>query len=139
MKKLFLYLLIINFLFLPSFANKTKAVLYMSSYNPEVKDITKPYLEKERYFKKGQKIYFLINNPAGFKSKYIKYQIIKQDDNAHVGGFTRIKNTTVQTENKNSYSDYFVIWQKGKYFLQIFDITDLNHWVTIEGFIVADN
>ena len=42
----------------------------------------------------NKRIYFLIYTPEGFKSDYIKYQIVKQDDNAHVGGYSRVRNIT---------------------------------------------
>ena len=89
-------------------------------------------------FRVNDKIYFEIINPKGFKSDYIKYQIIKQDDNAHFGGYTRIMNRTVKVKSKNSYCDYFVLSQKGKYFIQVFDIENLHQWLAIGSFLVIE-
>lgn len=89
-------------------------------------------------FKTGEKIYFQIIVPKGFKSDFIKYQIVKQDDNAHTGGYTRIKNITVKVKSKYDYTDYFVISQKGKYFIQVFDIENLHQWLAIGSFLVVE-
>ena len=129
------------FLFLPSYAFKKKKLptsLILTSFDPLVKDGFDVKIQEDRYFKKGEKIYFLIQNPNGFASDYIKYQIIKQDDNAHIGGYSRFLNKTAKLKNKNYFSDYFVLYQKGKYYLQVFDITDTNHWLNLEGFMVID-
>ena len=134
----------IVFLFLVSFSSvcdarifqkKQKPTLILSPYDPrEVKYEAMP--QEASMFKTGERIYFFIYVPEGFKSQYIKYQIVKQDDNAYVGGFTRERNVTVKVKDKNSYVDYFVINQKGKYFIQIFDITDVHHWLAIGAFRV---
>ena len=89
-------------------------------------------------FKTNERIYFQINVPKGFKSQYIKYQIVKQDDNAHMGGYTRIRNITVKVNSKHSYSDYFVLSQKGKYYIQVFDIENLQQWLAIGSFLVIE-
>jgi hypothetical protein len=49
----------------------------------------------------------VVYNPQGFKSDYIKYQVFKQDDKAHIGGYSRIRNITKKLNNKNYYIDYF--------------------------------
>ena len=72
------------------------------------------------------------------RSDYIKYQIVKQDDNAHVAGYTRIRNITCRVKNKNYYSDYFILFEEGKYFLQVFDIQNLHQWLVIGGFRVVE-
>ena len=90
------------------------------------------------FFKVNSRIYFSVSNPAGFKSDYIKYQVVKQEDNAHVGGYTRVRNVTCRVRNKNNYTDYFVLSEKGKYFIQVFDITNLQQWIVIGGFQVID-
>lgn len=90
-------------------------------------------------FKINERIYFYVYTPDGFKSDYIKYQIVKQDDNAHVQGFTRIRNITKRVKNKNKFVDYVVLSQKGKYFIQVFDIENLHQWIAIAGFLVVDD
>ncbi len=94
-------------------------------------------VQAKNVFPVNSRIYFAISNPKGFKSDYIKYQIVKQDDKAHIGGLTRIRNVTCRLKNKNSYFDYFLLGEAGVYYIQIFDITNLQQWVAIERFKVV--
>ena len=143
MKKITVFLFLI-FIFLSfssdafSFKRKEKASLYLTATDPRVQTYTSDRNEPINVFRKGDRIYFSVLNPKGFKSKYIKYQIIKQDDNAHIGGYSRVMNKTVMIQNKNYYIDYFTINSKGKYFIQIFDIENLHQWIVMGAFAVLD-
>lgn len=142
MKKIAAILLLI-LLFAPSYAffwnKKEKPSLFLSSKDPKATISYDEKINNEDVFNVGQKIYFLIYTPFGFKSDYIKYQIFKQDDNANVGGYSRIRNVTRKVDNKNFYIDYFVLSEKGKYGLQIFDIENLHHWIAFAHFLVIEN
>jgi len=137
-----LILLILAFLTNPSYAffwnKKEKPSLFLSPNDPRVDINFEKTLENHSVFKLKDRIYFLVYNPEGFKSDYIKYQIIKQDDKAHVGGYTRVRGITKRLNNKNYYIDYFVLSEAGKYGLQIFDITNLHQWVAFGHFRVID-
>ena len=141
MKKL-LAILFLILLCTPTYAfffkKKEKPTLFLSSIDPRVTISYDEKINNEDVFKIGDKIYFLIYNPEGFKSDYIKYQIFKQDDNAHVGGYSRIRNITRRVDNKNYYVDYFVLSEAGKYGLQIFDIENLHHWIAFAHFLVVE-
>lgn len=146
MKKLFskiFYLILAFFILNPAcFAwsfKKEKAVLIMSPTDPTISTNYDEQMYHYDVFKPNSKIYFYIYNPKGFKSNFIKYQIVKQDDKAHVGGYSRIRNITKRLKNKNEYSDYFTLSEKGKYYLQVFDITNLHQWVAITSFGVVDD
>lgn len=117
---------------------KEKPSLFLSSDNPKIKIISQEALSDESIFKKQSRIYFLVYVPEGFNSDYIKYQIIKQDDKAHVGGYSRIRNKVCKVKDKNYYTDYFVIQDAGKYVLQIFNIENQHHWITYGHFRVVD-
>ena len=141
MKKFLVITFIFITLFSPAFAlfgkNKDKPVLILSSYDPR----TTSYDEKiENYtvYKSGSRIYFMIYSKKGFKSQYLKYQIVKQDDNAHEGGYSRVRGQVVKINDPNQYIDYFVLNTPGKYFLQVFDITNLSQWLAIGAFRVVN-
>ncbi len=142
MKKLSSLLLVILLLFFAqsvfAWQKKQKPSLYITAQSPFEQKGYETQIQSDSVFKLNSRIYFLIYHPQGFKSDYLKYQIIKQDDNAFVGGYTRIRNKTVRIKNKNYYCDYFVLSEAGKYYLQIFDITDLNTELAIGGFRVLD-
>lgn len=140
MKKIFLTLFIALFFqahgFL--FKNKEKPVLILSSKNPTVIQSFDEEIEQHSVFQKNTRIYFLVHVPEGFKSNYIRYQIIKQNDNAHEGGYSRWRAKNVRIKDKYTYSDYFTLSQAGKYYLQIFDIENLHQWRAIGAFRVVD-
>lgn len=117
---------------------KEKPVLFLTNYDPRIIAGYDEKIEPQSVFGLNSRIYFTIYSKEGFKSDYLKYQIIKQDDKAHDGGFSRIRNRTVKITNKNSYTDYFVLSEKGKYFIQVFDITNLHQWLALQWFRVID-
>lgn len=140
MKKIIILFFITTLFFLNfAFAKKENPVLLLTSYDPDVSKIKTDEIKAQQYFLKNSKIYFLIYVPEGFKSDYIKYQIVKQDNNAHVGGFTRTRNVTLRVKNKNYLKDYFTLSEPGKYFIQIFDIQNLQHWLAISSFRVVND
>ncbi len=115
-----------------------KPVLFLTSYDPRIKSGYDDKIEPANVFRLGDRIYFSVYTKKGFKSDYIKYQIVRQDDNAHIGGYSRVMNKTVRVSNKNYYIDYFVINRTGKYFIQIFDIENLHQWIVMGAFAVLD-
>ena len=117
---------------------KPKPVLFLSPYDPQIELEKTGSIKSFDVFKPNQRIYFLVYTPDGFKSDYIRYQIVKQDDNAHVGGYSRIRNITVRLKDKNTYIDYFMLTGTGKYYLQIFDIQNLHQWLAIASFKVVN-
>ncbi len=120
------------------FKKKQKPYLVLSETDlKKVSDLSS-VIKKDSIFRTNSRIYFLVYCPYGFKSDYIKYQIVRQDDKAHVGGYTRIRNITRRVSDKYKYSDYFVLTQPGKYIIQIFDITNLHQWITYGVFLVVD-
>ena len=118
---------------------KEKPSLFLSANDPRISRNGETVLENSSVFYKNRKIYYLIYNPEGFKSDYIKIQIIKQDDKAHVGGYSRIRNINKRIKDKHYYIDYFVISESGKYIIQIFDIENIHHWITYGQFLVKDD
>ena len=120
------------------FHKKEKPQLFLSSYDPKETSYEQK-IENYSVFRVNSRIYFLIYSKEGFKSEYLKYQIVHQDDNAHEGGYNRIKNETVKTKDKHVYVDYFIITTPGKYFIQVFDITNLHQWLAIGAFRVVEN
>lgn len=121
------------------FKKTPKPALFLTSYNPSTELQYDKIIKSQEFFKTNSRIYFQIYNPKGFKADYIKYQIIKQDDNAHTGGYSRIRNITSRLKNKNYYSNYFTLSEAGKYYLQIFDIENLQQWVAIAHFTVEND
>ena len=143
MKKLLLILFLILFIFVPIanakwFKKDEKPQLYLTSYDPRISRGYDDKIEPINVFRVGDRIYFSVYTKKGFSSDYIKYQIVKQDDNAHIGGYSRVTNKIVKVSDKNSYIDYVVVNSAGKYFIQIFDIENLQQWIAMGAFAVLD-
>lgn len=119
------------------FKKKAKPVLFLSNSEQNLEKEILENVHGTDVFEVNERIYFLVYVPDGFKSDYIKYQIVKQDDKAHVAGYSRVRNKTCRLKNSKYYEDYFVLSEAGKYFIQIFDITNLNQWVAFGGFLVV--
>ena len=85
MKKVFLVvilsLLVSGICF--AWGKKQKPLLYLGNSLEEIEKSILNSSDKNNVFLTGNKIFFLVYTPFGFKSDYIKYQIVKQDDNAH--------------------------------------------------------
>lgn len=140
MKKLIiLFLISISFFFNLAQAKKEKPILIITSKKPELSKSVLGDVKSEFYLKRNSKIYFIVYTKEGFKSDYIKYQIVQQNNNAHVGGFTRVRNITARVKNKNYFQDYFQISMPGKYYLQVFDIENLQQWITMGEFRVIND
>ena len=94
------FLLILIFLAQASYAGifkkDPKPVLYLTPYDPRVQTSFDEKIEPINVFRVGDRIYFSVYTKKGFKSDFIKYQIVKQDDAAHIGGYSRVMNKTVR-------------------------------------------
>ena len=140
MRKIFLTLLILASFsaFGFGFKKKEEATIVLTSKNPaEISSIDEK-VTPQYVFRSNSKIYFMILNPNGFKSDYIKYQIVKQNPNVNVGGYNRVRNITARVRNKNYFSSYFTLADAGKYIIQVFDIENLQQWLANLAFQVID-
>lgn len=142
-KKIFIALFLAIALIKPASAwfwdKKGDVFLYLTPFNPQITINNGEKLTTYDIFKVNSRIYFLVYSEDGFKSDYIKYQIIKQDDKVENGGYSRIRNITKRVSNKNFYIDYFVLPEAGKYALQIFDIENVHHWLVFAHFLVVND
>lgn len=78
-------------------------------------------------FKKGNKVYYLIYNPKGFKTRLLKVQVFRKDDGEAAGeffGYEYLYNKTIELSDKKFHTDYFIINKKGFYIFQIFEYTN---------------
>lgn len=79
----------------------------------------------QNIFKKGEKIYYLAYNPKEFKTRLVKVQVFRKDDDAdEFFGYEYLYNKTVELKNKKFHTDFFVINKKGYYIFQIFEYTN---------------
>lgn len=92
----------------------------------------------KKKFKVGEKIYYAIVNPKGFKSHIIRVQVFKQDDKVNILGLSYHSTKDYRLENQQYFLDYMVIHTKGHYYMQVFEITNLEQPKAIGDFFVVD-
>ena len=77
----------------------------------------------EQRFEKGQRIYYAIVKPDGFKDDAIKIEIIKKNTKVSNFGYSIAYADNLPIDNtKNYYRDYFVMNSSGLYFMQVFEL-----------------
>ena len=95
-------------------------------------------LSDEMIFKPGQKVYYLFIAPKKMKNKYIRVQVFKMTDKAPWGGneVIRTKDYRLMKDEKYYHTDYFTLYDKGRYVMQIFSIDDFQHPLAVDFFYV---
>ena len=107
------------------------ALLYFSSqpiYKENVKNVGRTFLS-------GEKVYYFLYNPKGFKDDYIRVQIVKKSDKTRHWGYNIYWSKDFHIDSsKNDFSSYFVINEPGYYFMQIFSFDDFDRVVARNDF-----
>lgn len=95
-------------------------------------------LSDAKNFKSGQRVYYLFIAPKKMKNKYIRVQVFKMTDKAPWGGHevVRTKDFRLMKDEKYYHSDYFTLYEKGRYVLQVFSINDLQHPLSFNDFYI---
>ena len=95
-------------------------------------------LSDAKIFKPGQRIYYLFIAPKRMENKYIRVQVFKMTDKAPWGGneVVRTKDFRLMKDERYYHSDYFVLYEKGRYVMQVFSTEDLQHPLSIGDFYV---
>ncbi len=120
LKIIILLSLVCSFVLL-SGCDKTKPGILFSS-TPFSKELG---YTPQNTFKKGDKVYYIAYNPDDFKTKLIKVQVFRKNDDAdEFFGYEYLYNKTVELKDKKFHTDYFVINKKGFYIFQIFEYTN---------------
>lgn len=95
-------------------------------------------LSDAKNFNSGQKVYYLFIAPKRMENKYIRVQIFKMTDKAPWGGYevVRTKDFRLMKDQRYYHSDYFTLYEKGRYVMQVFSIDDFQHPLSIGDFYV---
>lgn len=127
MKKFFVFFILCLGLFLTGWKFNKPAVIFSAT----------PISKEEGYtpsntFQIGDKIYYAVYNPKGFKTRLLKLQVFKKsDNNSEFFGYEYLYNKTIELKNKNTYTNYIVINNKGYYIFQFFDYTNFQEPVVL--------
>ena len=95
-------------------------------------------LSDSKVFASGQRVYYLFIAPKRIEDKYIRVQIFKMTDKAPLGGneVVRTKDFRLMKDERYYHSDYFTLYEKGRYVMQVFSINDFQHPLSIGDFYV---
>lgn len=86
-----------------------------------------------RYFKAGEKVYYILINEEGFKDNYIRVQIVKKEEKINHWGYKVYWSKDFEIDSSLKYfKSYFVIDEPGYYFMQIFSFDDFD-WPIIRN------
>lgn len=118
MKKLIsiLVVLLLSF-FVCSCTNQKAGILFNKS----------PITEKNIYdysntFYTGKRIYYIILMPKKVETRYLYIQIVKKDNDYGRLGYKLIRTRDIRLKDEeiNYFTDYFVINEKGYYFMKVY-------------------
>ena len=95
-------------------------------------------LHDSKSFNSGQRVYYLFIAPKKMDNNYIRVQIFKMTDKAPWGGneVVRTKDFRLMKDERYYHSDYFTLYEKGRYVMQVFSIDDFQHPLSIGDFYV---
>lgn len=117
-KKLSLLLILILSLCLFSGFRKAKTILLFNK-QPITKETV---LNNSIEFFTGKRIYYIFMTEKPIQSECIRVQILKKDDKVQMGGIKIVyaNDYRVSQDEYYYYTDYFVLYEPGYYFMQIF-------------------
>ena len=131
--KLLILICLISVLFVTSCA-KNKGIILFNSVPITQNNI----LHDEKNFREGSRVYFIYLAPEKMQNEFIRVQIFKMTDKAEYGGYdvVRTKDYRLKKNERYYYTDYFTLWEKGKYVMQVFSHSDFTRPIGINFFYV---
>ena len=118
MKKLILLFSILLTMVLASACTSDKPAILFNKYPITEKNI----YDYSKSFLSGRRIYYVVLMPKKVESRYLYIQIIKKDNNYGQFGYKlqQTYNIRLKDEEINYYTDYFVLNEKGYYFMKVY-------------------
>lgn len=95
-------------------------------------------LQDQKVFNEGQKVYYLFIAPKKMKNEFIRVQIFKMTDKAPCGGneVVRTKDYRLMKDERYYQTNYFTLYEKGRYVMQVFSHEDFQHPLALNDFYV---
>lgn len=95
-------------------------------------------LQDQKVFNEGQKVYYLFIAPKKTKNEFIRVQIFKMTDKAPWGGneVVRTKDYRLMKDERYYQTNYFTLYEKGRYVMQVFSHEDFQHPLALNDFYV---
>ena len=95
-------------------------------------------LHDQKVFTSGQRVYYLFIAPKKMKNEFIRVQVFKMTDKAPWGGneVVRTKDCRLMLDERYYHTDYFTLYDPGRYVMQVFDHEDFRHPLALNDFYV---
>jgi len=95
-------------------------------------------LQDNKVFNEGSRVYYLFIAPKEMKNEFIRVQIFKMTDKAPWGGneVLRTKDYRLMKDERYYHTNYFTIYEKGRYVMQVFSHEDLQHPLALNDFYI---
>ena len=121
--KYFLSLLVLFCTMFLCGCDKEKAVILFNNQPINSQTVYAPV----DFFEVGETTHFVIFNPKGFESPYLRLQIIKKETKTKNWGFKIYTSKNLKIDDtKNYYIDSFKLEKAGTYIVSVFYLSDLN-------------
>ena len=95
-------------------------------------------LNDQKTFESGQKVYYLFIAPKRMNNEFIRVQIFKMTDKAPWGGneVVRTKDYRLMLDERYYHTNYFTLYDKGRYVMQVFSHSDFQNPLAINYFYI---
>lgn len=95
-------------------------------------------LQDQKVFNEGQRVYYLFIAPKKMKNEFIRVQIFKMTEDAPYGGneVVRTKDYRLMQDERYYQTNYFTLYEKGRYVMQVFSHNDFQHPLALNDFYV---
>ncbi len=94
--------------------------------------------ENKTFLKARERVYFGIFTKNGFKDDVIQYQLIKKSDKTEAGGLKIVYSKRAEVKHEHYFVDYVIPQEAGTYYIQAFELRNLQQPIVIGGFIVCE-
>ena len=131
-KTLFVVLFCAFFLTGCTIANYKSGVLFSD------KPIIGENFENKTMLKAGERVYFGIFTKNGFKDDVIQYQLIKKTDKTQAGGLKIAYSKRAEIKHEHYFTDYVIPQEPGVYYIQAFELRNLQQPIVIGGFVACE-
>lgn len=114
----------------------------ITNYKSGILFSDKPFVgenfEQKILFRTNERVYFGIFTKKGFKDDIIQYQLLKKDEKTPVGGYKIVYSNRAEVKHEHYFTDYIVPQGKGLYYIQVFELHNLQQPIVVGNFRVCD-
>lgn len=95
-------------------------------------------LHDQKVFREGSRVYYLFIAPKKMHNDLIRVQVFKMTDKAAIGAgeVVRTKDYRLMRDERYYHTNYFTLYEKGRYVMQVFSHDDFRHPLAFNDFYV---